>query len=126
MSKLRSVLGLAAAAIVLLSSFAHSILGWRAIGGELAKTNTPVDLVTGLEIGWRWGGMAMVPFALILIATFWPRFQERPGPSMFPASMIAITYIGAGAWAFVHSNYDPFFFIFIVPGVLMALGVSGR
>jgi hypothetical protein len=126
MSRTRSVLGLVAAAIVLLSSYAHSIIGWQALGGELAKINAPADLITGLEIGWRWGGLAMIPFGLILIATFWPRFKGRPGPSMFPASMIAITYIGAGAWAFVHSNYDPFFFIFIVPGVLMALGVTGR
>jgi hypothetical protein len=126
MNKLRSGLGLLAAAIVLLSSFAHSILGWRALGGELAKTNTPADLVTGLEIGWRWGGIAMVPFGLILLSTFWPRFSRRPGPPVLPAALISVTYLAAGAWAFVHSNYDPFFFTFIVPGALMAVAVSGR
>ena len=125
MNKVRSILGLVAAVVVLLSSYAHSILGWRALGGELAGTNAPADLVTGLEIGWRWGGMVMIPFGLILLSTFWPRFNGRPGPATFPAALIAATYIGAGGWAFVHSNYDPFFFIFIVPGVLMALAVSG-
>ena len=98
MNKIRSVLGLVAAAIVLLSSFAHSILGWRALGGELAKTNAPADLVTGLEIGWRWGGIVMIPLGLILISTFWPRFNKRSGPTTYPAALIAATYIGFGGW----------------------------
>ena len=125
MNKVRSVLGLVAAVVVLLSSFAHAVLGWRALFGELSQTNAPADLVRGLEIGWRWGGMVMIPFGLILVSTFWPRFRGQPGPSTYPAALIAATYLGAGAWAFVHSNYDPFFFIFIVPGVFMALAVSG-
>lgn len=125
MSKLRNVLGLIAGAILVLSSGAHTFLGWQALGAELARTNAPADLVTGLEIGWRWGGAAMLVFGIVVIATFFKRYRGEPA-STFGAALVAVAYIAFGAWALVHSNYDPFFFIFIVPGVLLALASSGR
>jgi len=125
MSKLRSVLGLIAGVILVLSSGAHTFLGWQALGAELARTNAPADLVTGLEIGWRWGGTAMLVFGIVVIATFLKRYRGEP-VSTFGAALVAVAYIAFGAWALVHSNYDPFFFIFIVPGVLLALASTGR
>jgi hypothetical protein len=120
MSKLRNVLGLIAGVILVLSSGAHTTLGWQALGAELAKTNAPADLVTGLEIGWKWGGAAMLVFGVIVIAVFLKRLRGEAVPTFGPA-LVSVAYVGFGAWALVHSNYDPFFFIFIVPGVLLAL-----
>lgn len=60
MNKTRSVLGLIGGAILILSSGAHSILGWRAMSGELAKTNAPAELVTGLKVGWMVGGRSSI------------------------------------------------------------------
>lgn len=125
MSKLRSVLGLIAGAMLVLSSGAHTFLGWQALGAELAKTNTPAELVTGLEIGWKWGGAAMLAFGAIVIAVFLKRLRGEPASTFAPA-VVSVAYIAFGAWALVHSNYDPFFFIFIVPGVLLALASTGR
>ena len=125
MSKLRSVLGLLAGAILVLSSGAHTFLGWQALGAELAKTKAPAELVTGLEIGWRWGGVAILVFGIIVVATFLKRYRGEPASTFAPA-LVSVAYIAFGAWALVHSNYDPFFFIFIVPGVLLALASTGR
>jgi hypothetical protein len=125
MSKLRSILGLIAGVILVLSSGAHTLLGWQALGAELAKTNTPAELVTGLEIGWKWGGAAMLAFGIAVIATFLQRYRGEPASTFVPA-IVSVVYLAFGAWALVHSNYDPFFFIFIVPGVLLALASTGR
>lgn len=125
MVRLRSVLGLVAGVVLVLSSGAHTFLGWQALGAELAKTNAPAELVTGLEIGWKWGGVAMLAFGIAVIATFLKRYRGEPA-STFTAALVSVAYIAFGAWALVHSNYDPFFFIFIVPGVLLALASTGR
>ena len=124
MSKPRSVLGLIAGAILVLSSGAHTFLGWQALGAELARTNTPPDLVTGLEIGWKWGGVAMLAFGVVVIATFLKRYRGE-AVSTFTPAIVSVAYVAFGAWALVYSNYDPFFFVFIVPGVLLALAATG-
>jgi hypothetical protein len=125
MSKLRNVLGLMVGVFLVLSSAAHSFMGWQAIGAELAKTNTPAELVAGLEIGWKWGGAAMLVFGVIICAVFLKRYRGEPVPTTGPA-LVSVSYIAFGAWALMHSNYDPFFFIYIIPGVLLALASTGR
>ncbi len=125
MSKVRNVLGLIAGAILVLGSGAHSILGWRAMSEQLAGTNAPADLVTGLKIGWMFGGPVMLVLGIITIATFLKRFRGEPASTFAPA-LIAAAYLAFGAWAAVESNFDPFFFTFIVPGVLLALAASGK
>jgi hypothetical protein len=124
MSKVRSILGLISGVILVLSSGAHTFMGWQALGAELAKTNAPAELVTGLEIGWKWGGVAMLAFGITVIAIFLKRYRGEPA-STFGAALVSVAYIAFGAWALVHSNFDPFFFVFIVPGVLLALASSG-
>lgn len=124
MAKTRTVLGLVAGMMLVLSSGAHSLLGWRAQAGELAKTTAPVDLLTGLEIGWKWGGAAILMFGVIVVATFLKRWRgERVW--MLPSALVAVGYLAFGAWALYRSNFDPFFFVFVIPGALLAIAVSG-
>ncbi len=125
MSKLRNLLGLIAGVILALSSGAHTFMGWQALSAELAKTNAPADLVTGLEIGWRWGGAAMLVMGTIVVTTFLKRYRGEPASTFAPA-LVAVTYLAFGAWSLFHSNYDPFFFVFIVPGALLAVASTGR
>lgn len=111
--------------MLLLSSGAHTLLGWPSQAGELAKTTTPAELATGLEIGWKWGGVAMLAFGIMVVATFMKRLRgERVW--MLPAALIAVSYLAFGAWALYRSNFDPFFFVFVVPGALLAIAVSGE
>ena len=118
--KFKSILGLVAGVILLLSAFAHALLGWKAMSEQLAQTNAPPDLVRGLQVGWVFGGVIMLVFGILCIATFLKRFRGQPVSTFAPA-LISIAYLAFGAWAMVTTGGDPFFMIFIVPAVLLAI-----
>jgi len=67
----------------------------------------------------------MLVFGVIITAVFLKRLRGEPVPTTGPA-LVSVAYIALGAWALMHSNYDPFFFIDIIPGVLLALASTGR
>jgi hypothetical protein len=124
-SRGQAILGVVAGAIITLSAGAHSFMGWPAIQAQLKATNAPAELITGLRIGWQFGGAAMVAFGLIAIYHFVKSLRgERP--SLVPVTIIAFTYIIFGAWAMVSSRFDPFFLIFIIPGALLGLATVRR
>ncbi len=116
MTKVRNVLGLLAALILLLSACAHSFLGWPSLRSQLEATHAPADLVQGLRIGWQFGGVAMVLFAIIMIVVFVPRLRGE-NVSPFPALAIGIAYLAFAVWAFALTK-NPFFSVFFVPAVL--------
>jgi len=125
MARARAVLGLIAGAILILSSAGHSILGWKELSGKLAAAHLPAELVLGLQVGWQFGGVAMLALGVILLALFARRWRGEP-VSLLPAATVAVAYLGFGAWALLASNFDPFFLVFIVPGVLLALASASR
>jgi hypothetical protein len=108
-------IGILAGVLIALSAGAHSFLGWPAIAGQLSATNTPADLVRGLRVAWQFGGVAMLAFAALVLMTFAPADGPRSTRS---AMLIGVLYVAFGVWA-LASTRDPFFFIFIVPGVLL-------
>lgn len=124
MSRTRNIIGLVGAVIVLLSSAAHSFMGWPAIRTQLVTANVPADLIFGLQVGWQFGGVCMVAFAVILIALFMRRLRGE-AVSTLPSLVIAIAYVAFGAWALIGSNFEWFFMIFIVPGVLLLIAGTG-
>ena len=117
MTRWRYVLGMIVGVILILSSGAHSILGWKGLGAELAKTNAPATLVTNLEIGWLWGGAAILIFGIMVIVAFRER-ARHPGASLRPMLILGIAYTAFGVWAIVRSA-SLFFLIFVVPGVML-------
>ena len=126
MTRARDILGIIAAGMLILSSAAHSLLGWRAIHGELTTAQVPADLVVGLKIGWQFGGVAMLALGVILLALFLQRLRGGNAP-LVPARVVALVYLAFGAWALVASGGKPFFFMFIVQGGLLAIaGFRGR
>jgi uncharacterized iron-regulated membrane protein len=118
--KIKSILGLVAGALLILSAGAHSILGWQAMSDRLAQTNAPADLVTGLRIGWMFGGVAMIVFGILCTTTFWKRFRGEAASPSVPA-WIASAYLAFAAFAVAATGADPFFLLFLVPGVLLAI-----
>lgn len=133
MSRPRISLGIFLGAIIVASSVAHSLLGWPQMRTRLGATQAPRDLITGLQIGWHFAGMAMLTFGAIVIWTFSNYLRRRP-VSLRPAQIIALVYLTFGLWALAISRFDPFFFIFIVPGVTLVAvtwwpatpGIPGR
>jgi hypothetical protein len=120
MTRARDILGIISAAFLILSSAAHSVLGWRAIHGELAAARVPADLTVGLKIGWEFGGAAMFALGVILLALFLQRLRGR-NASLIPARVVALVYLTFGAWALVASGGEPFFIMFIVQGGVLAI-----
>jgi uncharacterized membrane protein YhaH (DUF805 family) len=121
---LRGALGRIAGAILVLSSGAHSLLGWKALNAELAAAQVPPQLVFGLKVGWHFGGVAMLAFGIIALALFAARLQGRR-VSLFPALVTSVAYLGFGTWALIASHFNPFFFVFLVPAVLLVVAVGG-
>lgn len=116
--KTRNVVGLIASVILILSSFAHTFMGWSALSAQLVAANAPADLTTGVKIVWIFAGVAILTFGLICGAIFWHRMRGEGVPILM-ARMIGIVYVLFGLYALVASGFDPFFAIFLVPGAMI-------
>jgi hypothetical protein len=125
MSKARAVLGLIAGAFLILSSGAHSFLGWKGLRAQLAAAQVPADLVQGLMLGWQFGGVAMLAFGLIVVATF-AKGLRGEAVSMLPPAVIGAAYLAFGLGALLAIELNPFFLVFILPGVLLVGAATGR
>ena len=119
MRQFQSLLGLLAGAVLVLSSAAHSLLGWKQIQKSLAAVQAPADLVQTLEAGWLFGGVAILTFGCIALAVFANAFRGR-AVSLLPTGIIALAYLAYGIWALLTTG-DPFFYIFIVPGAMLGV-----
>ena len=124
MNHLRVPIGLIAGVLLVLSSAAHSLLGWKQLGAALTAAGASADLITGLSIGWHFAGVAMLVFGCIVIATFVDVMRQRP-VSLRPVACIAAAYLLFGVWALGVSGLNPFFLVFIIPGIMFAV-VSWR
>jgi hypothetical protein len=122
MTRLRTVLGLIAGVILVLSSAAHSFLGWKALRTGLVAAQAPPDLIRGLAIGWHFAGAAILAFGIIVINLFAKRLRGE-AVSSSPAVIIAVLYLASGLWAMLITG-NPFFFIFIVPGLMLAVAAA--
>ena len=118
------MLGFIAGALILASSAAHSFAGWAAIGAELAKTNAPADLVTGLAAGWYFGGAAMLIIGVTVIVQFL-EVRRNPSASLRATQVAGLVYLAFGFWVLAVTR-EPFAALFIVPGLLLAAASWGR
>ncbi len=121
-TRLSTIAGSLGAVLIILSAPAHSLIGWPEIQSELARVNASADLVLGLQVGWHFGGAAMVGLGLIVLHLFYQRARGSAA-SRVPASTVAALYLLFGLAALVVSGLDPFFLVFIVPGALVLVGV---
>ena len=120
MSRSRAFLGIFSGAILVGSAAAHSLLGWPAMREQLVRAGAPRDLVVGLSIGWNFGGMAMLLFGMLALWLFGAALRGQLVWAR-PLALIGIIYAAFGIWALSVGDRNPFFLIFIVPGVLMAI-----
>jgi Na+/proline symporter len=116
---------LAAGLLLMMSSLAHSFLGWPQIRPELVAAGVPDDLVGALAAGWHFGGVAMVAFAAIVLMA-WRRARRGDVAGLEAVGVVAAAYIVFGTTAFVLRSFAPFFLVFIAPGVALAVCAWGR
>ena len=120
MSKARDIVGIITGIILILSSGAHSFLGWRAMRQQLVAANAPADLITGLAIGWNFAGLAIFVFGVMATWVFVSRLRGLDAPLWIPR-LIAIAYALAGGVSYQMTRQNFFLTVFVVPGVLLAL-----
>lgn len=126
MKRVRLILGVVGALMLLASSAAHTFLGWKSLSERLARTDTPPDLQTGLHIGWAFGGAAMAVLGFIALTTFVDRLRGGRAP-LSHVIAIAVVYLAFGAWAVAASGGDLFFVgVFVVPGALLGIAANGQ
>jgi hypothetical protein len=125
MHRLRSILGLVAGTLMIASSGAHSFFGWKSQRAALEAANAPADLIHMLGIGWQFGGAAMLAFGCMVLALFLRDLKTARVPVM-PAVVIGTTYVAFGIGAMLVSQLDPFFLVFLVPGVLVLIAALPR
>ena len=118
MHGLRVILGYIGGVLIIASSAAHSLLGWSSLATSLAGIQAPPELVTGLRIGWQFAGVAMLTFGCIVI---WEihTLRNRRTAALWPVLVIGLVYVMFGLWALAVSEVDPFFGVFIVPGLML-------
>jgi hypothetical protein len=92
MARARDIAGLVAGVLILLSSAAHTLLGWRQLSGELAAAHVEGELLRGLQFGWYFGGVAMLLLAVILLALFAGRLRGE-GRWLLPAATVGAGYL---------------------------------
>jgi hypothetical protein len=125
MQRGRLVLGLIAGIVMLVTSAAHSLLGWPLLRRALTAAHTPADLIVALSIGWHFAGLAMLVFGALAILLFADALRGRP-VSLRPVVLIAIAYLVFGTWSLTVSSLDPFFLAFFVSGILLLMGAWNR
>jgi hypothetical protein len=121
---MRDVLGLIGGGLILVSSAAHSLGGWPAIASDLAKTNAPADLVTGIAAGWYFGGAAMLIIGVTVVLQFL-EVRRNSSASLRATQVAGLVYLAFGLGALTMTR-EMFSALFIVPGVVLAAASWGR
>lgn len=118
MNRTQASIGYAAALLIVLSGAAHSVFGWKQMLSSLRASAAPPDLIKTLGIGWVFGGVAMLALGSIAIASTVKR-RHDPTASLLPVRIIGIAYVAFGVGAMTITGFDPFFLVFVLPGLLL-------
>jgi hypothetical protein len=73
-----------------------------------------------MEAGWQFGGVAMLVIGTTLVMLYVRRIRREPAPT-FPGVITGAGYLAFGLWALLAHGFNPFFFVFILPAVLLLL-----
>ena len=125
MQRWRTVAGVIAGVMLVLSSALHSLLGWTVQRTGLESIKAPADLIMGLGFGWHFAGVAMLAFGVIVLMSIAQAARARP-VSLRPVLVIGIAYTLYGAWALTASGLEPFFLVFLIPGLLLLAAAWGQ
>ena len=110
--------------LISLSSGAHSLLGWPQVRQQLTAAGVGGDLLFGMEAGWQFGGAAMLVTGVTLVILFVRRIRGEAVPT-FPGLVTGVGYLAFGGWALLAHGFNPFFFVFIVPALLLLVASLG-
>lgn len=116
--KARAVLGMAAGALLTLSSIAHAFLGWPALRPALDAAEVAPEVVGALAVGWYFGSLSMLVFGIIVLWTAVQVARRGDAPTG-PALAIAVAYLAFGLVTYLTRDFNPHFLLFVVTGALV-------
>jgi hypothetical protein len=119
MNRILLYFSLAGGVLLTLSALAHST-GWSAqFAGAVTEAGLAPDLVAGLQVGWYFGSFCMAGFGLVASFLAWRGIRGQQVDRV-SASIIGGTLVIFGLWAMFFRDFNPFFFVFILPGMFIA------
>src|SRR5258705_13923059 len=117
MSRFRTILVVAAGLVLIASSAVHSLLGWPQLLMRLTAEHVPLDLISGLAMGWHFAGVAMLTLGLL---TLWlASVAQRSISVRVPVGLIGGAYVAFAAAAAAALGFDFIQVVFLAPGVLL-------
>ncbi len=119
MPKAYAITGLIGGLLALLCAFPHAFGGWPTMAAPLMEAKVAADIQDSLMIGWRWGSFCMAGFGLILLAQG-AKALKGQAVDRLSVGMVSLTYVVFGIWAMLVREFNPFFSVFILTGVLAA------
>lgn len=125
MSRRRLALVLTSGILFLLSSVAHSVMGWPNLAMQLDLAGAPAELVSGLAVGWNFGGVMMALFGVLAVKAARDAHRGRPVEHT-TLVLIGLTYALFGVGAAPVLGSVVFALVFVVPGALLAIGAWPR
>ncbi|MCB1009242.1 MAG: hypothetical protein KDB94_10140 [Acidobacteria bacterium] len=114
-----------AAAMLFASAFAHALGGWPQFVGELAARGVDAAATGALQIGWYWGSVAFLAFALVAALAARARPEED---RLARGALLAVgaPMVGFGIAAMVARHGNPHFLLFVALGLVLAASASTR
>lgn len=122
--KAPQIIGLIGSALLLVSGVAHLVLGWPAVRAELTATHVPADVTDVIMLGWQFGGLAMIVLSGLMGNHFLRRWNDA-ARSRFSPVLVGTAYVLFGSWAIGWVGFQPFYLIFIIPGLLLVFAALG-
>ena len=95
------------------------------LGGVFATLVGVVFGIPSLRIKGLYLAIATLAFGFIVVALFTHRLKGS-AVNLRPAIVIGATYVAFGAGAMAVNDFDPFFLVFVIPGVLLLIASVAR
>ncbi len=124
MPRNRIVVGFIASALLLLNAMVHSIVGAPAMLQELRALKVRQDLEQSLLAAWQLGGVLMLLAGLVCGHAFL-RAWRGDTQQVFTPRVIGVGYVLFGLWAMLGAAMEPFYLVFVVPGLLLVFAARG-
>jgi len=117
-----SILYWLAAVVITLGSLGHGFVGVIPIRDAIVASPLGPDVTRPLWIVWYGTSLSMITYGLLLFWA-WPALRAGSSSRSVPAYIVGGFYLLVGIGAYVYSQLDPFWLMFIVLGVL-AIGTT--
>src|SRR5215471_16140951 len=117
MRTIASVLYWLTAIVITLGAFGHGFVGVVPIRKAIEASALTPDVTRPIWIVWYGTSLSMIVYGAILFWA-WPALHAGSSSRSVPALIVGVFYLLVGTGAYVYSQRDPFWLMFILLGGL--------